>query len=145
MKTKHQNLEFGHKLGEIQNKPEKSTLEFQRGEETQKGINFFSVNQVSSCLSFFLSASTAATYIFTAPTCTVTITTLDSSALNAEFKSIMSIEVEAKFCHWVLSNTKTEFEKFFTCRRRASNSSLPALEISIRPWRAIRDLFGGFS
>ncbi len=57
-------------------------------------------------------------------------------------KSIMSIEVAAKFCHWVLSNTKTEFEKFFTCRRRASNSSLPALEIPIRPWRAIRDLFG---
>jgi hypothetical protein len=40
MKTQHQNLEFGHKLGEIQNKPEKSTLEFQRGQETQKGINF---------------------------------------------------------------------------------------------------------
>jgi hypothetical protein len=86
MKTQHQNLEFGHKLGEIQNKPEKSTLEFQRGEETQKGINLFSVNQVSSCLSFFLSASTAATYIFTAPTCTVTITTLECSALNAEFQ-----------------------------------------------------------
>jgi len=54
----------------------------------------------------------------------------------------MSIEVEAKFCHSVFANTETEFEKFFTCRRRASNRSLPALEISIRPWRAIRDLFG---
>jgi hypothetical protein len=54
----------------------------------------------------------------------------------------MSIEVKAKFCHWVLSNTKTEFEKFFTCRRRASNRSLPTLKIPIRPRRAIRDLFG---
>jgi hypothetical protein len=57
-------------------------------------------------------------------------------------KSIMSIKVKAKFCQRVLSNTKTKFEKFFTCRRRASNRSLPALEIPIRPWRAIRDLFG---
>jgi hypothetical protein len=55
----------------------------------------------------------------------------------------MSIKVKAKFCQgMILSNTKTEFEKFFTCRRRASNRSLPALEIPIRPWRAIRDLFG---
>jgi hypothetical protein len=30
-------------------------------------------SSVSSCLSFFLNASTAATYIFTAPTCTFTI------------------------------------------------------------------------
>jgi hypothetical protein len=54
----------------------------------------------------------------------------------------MSIEVKEKFCRWLLSNTKLEFAKFFTCRRRASNRSLPALEIPIRPWRAIRDLFG---
>ncbi len=41
-----------------------------RGREVDgKWINF----AVSSCLSLFLSASTAATYIFTAPTCTVTI------------------------------------------------------------------------
>jgi hypothetical protein len=45
----------------------------------------------------------------------------------------MSIKVKAKFCWGVLSNTKIEFEKFFTCRRRASNWSLPALEIPIRP------------
>ncbi len=43
------------------------------------------VNWVSSCLSFFLSASTAAAYIFTAPTCT---TTLEPCALNAEFNEI---------------------------------------------------------
>ncbi len=44
------------------------------------------VNSVSSCLSFFLSASTAATYIFTALTCTTTTITLDPCALNAEFQ-----------------------------------------------------------
>ncbi len=35
--------------------------------------------------SFFLSAFTAATYIFTTPPCTTTIITLDPCALNAEF------------------------------------------------------------
>ncbi len=34
---------------------------------------------------FFLSASTTATYIFTAPTCTTTIISLEPCALNAEF------------------------------------------------------------
>jgi hypothetical protein len=43
------------------------------------------VNWVSSCLSFFLSASTAATYISTAPTYTTTIITLEPCGLNAEF------------------------------------------------------------
>jgi hypothetical protein len=44
------------------------------------------VNWVSSPLSFFLSASTAPTYIFTAPTCTTAIITLEPCALNAEFQ-----------------------------------------------------------
>jgi hypothetical protein len=44
------------------------------------------VSRVSSCLSFFLSASTAATYIFTAPNCTSTIISLEPCALNAEFQ-----------------------------------------------------------
>jgi hypothetical protein len=44
------------------------------------------VNWVSSCLSFFLSASTAVTYIFTAPARTTTIITLEPCALNAEFQ-----------------------------------------------------------
>jgi hypothetical protein len=45
------------------------------------------INWVSPCLSFFLSASTAATNIFIAPTCTNTIITLDPSyALNAKFQ-----------------------------------------------------------
>jgi hypothetical protein len=38
--------------------------------------------RVSSCLSFFLTASTAATYIFTAPNCTTTIITLEPCALK---------------------------------------------------------------
>jgi hypothetical protein len=47
------------------------------------------VNRVSSCLSFFLlrASTTTATYIFTAPTCTTTIITLDPCALNAEFQA----------------------------------------------------------
>jgi hypothetical protein len=44
------------------------------------------VNSVSSCLSFLMSASTAATYIFTALTwITVTIFSLESCALHVEF------------------------------------------------------------
>ncbi len=42
--------------------------------------------RVSSCLSFFLTASTAATYIFTAPNCTTTIISLEPCALNAEYQ-----------------------------------------------------------
>jgi hypothetical protein len=44
------------------------------------------VNWVSSCLSFFPSSSTAATYIFTALSCTSTIISLEPYALNAEFQ-----------------------------------------------------------
>jgi hypothetical protein len=38
-----------------------------------------------SCLSFFLSASPPPTYVFIAPTCTITIITFKPCALNAEF------------------------------------------------------------
>jgi len=44
------------------------------------------VHWVSSNLSFFLSASIAATYIFTARTCTRAIITLEPCALNVEFQ-----------------------------------------------------------
>jgi hypothetical protein len=47
------------------------------------------VNWVSSCLSFFLSASTAstaATYTLATPTCTSTIISLESCALNTKFQ-----------------------------------------------------------
>jgi hypothetical protein len=39
---------------------------------------------------FFLSASTAATYIFTAPSCTTTIITLEPCTLNAEYQHFNS-------------------------------------------------------
>jgi hypothetical protein len=42
---------------------------------------------IVSCLSFFfMSDSTAATYIFTSPTCTATIIPLEPCALSAEFQ-----------------------------------------------------------
>jgi hypothetical protein len=44
------------------------------------------INWVSSCLSLFLSASTAATYIFTAPNYTTIIFTLEPCALNSEYQ-----------------------------------------------------------
>ncbi len=46
------------------------------------------VNWVSSCLSSLLTASTAATIpcIFTAPTCTTTVITLEPCAWNAKFQ-----------------------------------------------------------
>jgi hypothetical protein len=45
------------------------------------------VNWVLSPLSFFLRESTHTTYIFTAPTSTTTIITLEPCALNAEFQN----------------------------------------------------------
>ncbi len=47
------------------------------------------VNWVSSCLSFFLSASTAATYIFSALPYTITIISLQPCALNADFEHFL--------------------------------------------------------
>jgi len=61
------------------------------------------VNWVSSPLSFFLSTSTAATNIFTAPTCTTTIVTLKPRALNAEFQHfILRFNKISLLCgyHW---------------------------------------------
>ncbi len=59
------------------NKLQKSSLE---------GKINWSLNVFTLGLSFFLSVSTTATYIFNAPTCTGTIITLKSGALNAEFQ-----------------------------------------------------------
>jgi hypothetical protein len=44
------------------------------------------VNWVSPCLSFFFSASIVAAYIFNAPTCKVSIISLEPCALNADFQ-----------------------------------------------------------
>jgi hypothetical protein len=58
------------------------------------------VNCVSSCLSFFLSASTAATYIFTAPYCTTTIIDLEPYAEFQHF--ILRFNKMSLLCgyHW---------------------------------------------
>jgi hypothetical protein len=55
------------------------------------------VNWVSRCLSFFLSASIAATYIFTVPTRTTTIVTLELCALNAEFQHFILDSVKLSY------------------------------------------------
>jgi hypothetical protein len=70
---------------------QKSTLAFNGGWWNSETPSILVVNWVSSCLSFFLSASTSPlllrTYIFTAPNyCTTTIITLEPCALNAEFQ-----------------------------------------------------------
>jgi hypothetical protein len=75
-KTQHQNPEFGHTQGEIK----KKYISIQQGMKLRK-ISILVVNWVSSCLSFFLSASTAATYIFTAHNGTTTIISLEPCAL----------------------------------------------------------------
>jgi len=95
-KTQHQNLEFGPKTGEIKNKPVKKYISIQ-GVKGGGGCQGEFQNTPIFCgklsfivfwhpLSFFLSASTAATYIFTAPSCTTTTITLEPCALNAEFQ-----------------------------------------------------------
>jgi hypothetical protein len=85
-KTQHQNPEFGHTQGEFFiKKPAKKYISIQRGMKLRKP-SILAVNWVSSCLPFFLSAFTAATYIFTSLNCTTTIISLRPRALNAEFQ-----------------------------------------------------------
>jgi len=86
-KTQHQNPEFGHTQGEIKTKPAKKYIIIQWGMKLRKP-SISVVNWVSSCLSFFLSASTAAAYIFTAPNCTTSIISLERCALNAEYPQV---------------------------------------------------------
>jgi uncharacterized membrane protein len=81
IQIQHQNPEFGHTQGEIFKNHAKKYISIQLREPS-----ILMVNWVSSCLSFFLSASTAATYIFTAPTSTNAIISLEPCALNAEFQ-----------------------------------------------------------
>jgi hypothetical protein len=81
-KTRHQNAEFGQTKGEIKKKPAKKYISIQRGMKLRKP-SILVVNGVSSSLSFFLSASTAATYILTAPNFT---TTIETCALNAGYQ-----------------------------------------------------------
>jgi hypothetical protein len=55
------------------------------------------VNWDSSYLPFFRSASTAATYIFTAPNCTTTIISLEPCALNAEYQHFIVRFIKISF------------------------------------------------
>jgi len=87
-KTQHQNPEFGHTQVKIQRKPAEKYISIQQGMKL-RNQSILVVNLVSSCLSFFLSASTAATYIFTAPKCTTIIVSLEPCALNAEFQHLI--------------------------------------------------------
>jgi hypothetical protein len=84
IKSQHLNPEFGHTQGEIKKKPAKKYISNQQGMKLRKP-SILVVNRVSSCLSFFLNASTAAIYIFTDPNITTTIISLEPGALNAEF------------------------------------------------------------
>ncbi len=83
--TQHQNLEFGHTQGESEKKLAKKYISIQQGMKLRKP-SILVVNCVSSCISFFLSNSTADTNIFTAPNCTTTIISLELCTLNAEFQ-----------------------------------------------------------
>ncbi len=66
-KTQQQNPEFGHTQGEIFKKTlQKKTISIQWGMKLRK-LSILVISWVSSCLSFFLVASIAATYIFIAP------------------------------------------------------------------------------
>jgi hypothetical protein len=60
------------------------------GSNSEMHLALLVPNWVSFCFDpvflFFLTTSTAVTYIFTAPTCTTTIITLEPWALNAEFQ-----------------------------------------------------------
>jgi hypothetical protein len=51
------------------------------------------VNWVSFCVSFFLSACTAATYNFTAPTCTTTIITLEHWKRGYGLKQRVTLQI----------------------------------------------------
>jgi len=62
-KAQQHNLEFGHTQGEIKKKTAKKYISIQLGMKLRKP-SILMVNWVSSCLSFFLSASIAGCYIY---------------------------------------------------------------------------------
>ncbi len=68
-KTQHQNPEFGHTLGEIQNQHSKLYVSVQGALKLRKP-SIYGINEVSSCLPFIWKASTPATCILTPLTCT---------------------------------------------------------------------------
>jgi hypothetical protein len=59
------------------------------GTQTSFSTNFGGKLSFILCFLFPERPSTAATYIFTAPTCTTTIITLEPCALNVEFQHLL--------------------------------------------------------
>jgi len=96
--TQHQNREFSPTKGEIKKKPAKKYIGNQAGVKLRKP-SILVVNWVSSCLSFFLSSSTAATYIFTVLICKTIIISLEPCALNAESQHFV---LSCRISHWDL-------------------------------------------
>ncbi len=79
-----------------------STLAFKGGRVKLRKPSILVINWVSSCLSFFLSAFTAATYIFTAPNCTTTIISLELCALNVDYKHFVLRFIKMSLlCGWI--------------------------------------------
>jgi len=104
-KTQHQNPEFGHTQGEIFKIPTKKYISIWGGMNLRKP-SILVVNWVSSYLSFFLSATTAATYIFTAANCTTTIISLEPCPLNAEYDHFI---LSCSISYWDLLKCKIYF------------------------------------
>jgi hypothetical protein len=78
-----------------------------------------------------MSASTAATYIFTAPTCTTTIVTLEPCALNAEFQ------------HFILRFNK-KFLLSFTTERGDSGEREGDFTHNFNVWKMSQNCCGEF-
>jgi hypothetical protein len=78
-KRQHQYLEFGHTQGEIQKNPAKKYISIQLGVKLFPQFHpVFLFSRAPPLL--------AATWIFTAPTCTATIIPLEPSTLNAQIQ-----------------------------------------------------------
>jgi len=84
-KTQHQNWLWSYTGWDFLKKPVRKYISIQLRMKLKKW-SIFMINWVSSCLSFFLSACTAATYFFFAPTCTSTMITLKPWALHDEIQ-----------------------------------------------------------
>jgi hypothetical protein len=111
------------------------------------------VNWVSSPLSFLWSTSTAATYIFTAPTCRTTIITLERCALNDEFQHFMlrcnKISLLCRYL-WKRDGGEREgdfLDNFSVCRIPCDTAYF--LELALKrfhpgdfPWKARRTAKG---
>ncbi len=91
------------------------------------------VNWVSSRVSFFMSACTAVTYIFTPlTTCTTTIITLEPCALNAEFQYFIPRFIKISLlCRPLKEGIGDEAEHRVTWRITLMSPNLWQL----RPWK----------